>query len=379
MNEVKTNWKRWISWFLLAVAVIIVYKLLDNFGNVQEWFGTFFRVLRPFLSGLLITYILLLPCRAIEKIYKKSKLKVINKRARGLAVFTTYLIAVLILVIIINFIFPILRDSIVELFGNIQGYYETAIQKLDELPKDSFLKSDFVKNLVNQIQNTDVNQALSLNNEKIMEYAQNILNVFAAIFDVFVSLVVSVYLLLQRGKILNFLRRLTEAIFKKETFLRIDKYFGEANELFFKFVGSQVLDAFVVGFLTTIAMTIIGVKYAPLLGFMIGLFNIIPYIGAIVAVGISIIITLITGGFAQALVMAIVVIILQQIDANIINPKIIGNSLEISPLLVIFAVTIGGAYFGILGMFLAVPVAALIKILVEDFISYKKCPIGGRF
>ena len=114
-----------------------------------------------------------------------------------------------------------------------------------------------------------------------------------------------------------------------------------------------------------------GVKYAPLLGFFIGLFNMIPYIGAIIAVAISAVITLMTGGISQAIWMLIVVIILQQLDANIINPKIVGQSLKVSPLLVIFAVTVGGAYFGILGMFLAVPVAAVLKIVVEDYISFR--------
>lgn len=369
MNEIKSNWKKWISWFLLAVCIIIVYKVFDNSGNVQEWFGTFFRVLRPFLAGILIAYILILPCRAIEKAYESTKLKFISKHSRALSVFTTYLLAVLIITIIINFIFPILRDSIVELFGNMPGYYETIIHKIDELPEDSFLKGDIVKSIVTQIQNIDIQQLLSLNNEKIMQYVQNLFNVFSAIFDVFVAIVVSVYILLQRTAIVRFFNKLAKKIFNKKLYEHIDKYFGQANELFFKFIGSQVIDAIIVGILTTIAMSIIGVKYAPLLGFMIGLFNIIPYVGAIVAVVIAIIITFITGGLGKAVIMAIVVIILQQIDANIINPKIIGNSLEISPLLVIFAVTIGGAYFGIIGMFLAVPVAAVVKLIMEDFVE----------
>ena len=159
------------------------------------------------------------------------------------------------------------------------------------------------------------------------------------------------------------------AIFKKETYETIDKYFTKANQIFFTFISSQLLDAVIVGILTTIAMMILKVKYAPLIGFTIGLFNMIPYIGAIVAVSIGILVTFITGGFGKALAMAIVVIILQQIDANIINPKIIGSSLEISPLLVIFSITIGGAYFGILGMFLAVPIAVVLKIGLTDFVD----------
>ena len=145
----------------------------------------------------------------------------------------------------------------------------------------------------------------------------------------------------------------------------------QKNQIFFKFLSSQLIDAVVVGVLTTIAMSIMGIKYAPLLGFIIGLFNIIPYIGAIIAVIIAGIITLITGGISQAIWMLVVIIILQQIDANIINPKIVGDNLKISPLVVILAITIGGAYFGMWGIFLSVPIAAVLKILIEDFIKYK--------
>lgn len=118
-------------------------------------------------------------------------------------------------------------------------------------------------------------------------------------------------------------------------------------------------------------MSILGVKYSILLGIMIGIFNMIPYFGAIIAVIIATIITFITGGGSQAVWMLIIITILQQIDANIINPKIVGESLKISPLLVIMAVTIGGAYFGVLGMFLAVPVVAIIKVLLSDYIEVK--------
>ena len=112
-------------------------------------------------------------------------------------------------------------------------------------------------------------------------------------------------------------------------------------------------------------------KYAVLLGFMIGLFNLIPYFGAIIAVIIAALITMLTGGVGQAVWMVIIVTILQQIDANIINPKIIGGTLKISPLLVIFAVTVGGAYFNVIGMFLAVPVATVLRELLDDYIDSK--------
>lgn len=371
MEELKQGWKKRISWLLVALTVVIVYKMLDNFSNVTEWFGTFFRILKPFLAGLLISYILFMPCKKIEGALEKSKLKFVKKRARGLSVIATYIIFILIIIIIINCIFPVLKESVVELVSNIPGYYETLVSKYKELPEDSVLKNDIIKDKMTELSNIDMKQFLSINNEKIIEYVKNIINIFSGIFDVFVSIIVSVYILLQRTTIMRFLRRFARAMFKKNTYEAVNKYFTKANEVFFTFISSQLLDAVIVGILTTVAMLIIKVKYAPLIGFTIGLFNMIPYIGAIVAVGIGILITFITGGFGKAIAMAIVVIILQQIDANIINPKIIGVSLEVSPLLVIFSVTVGGAYFGIMGMFLGVPIAVVIKTILNDWIENK--------
>lgn len=371
MEEIKQSWKKKISWLLIAITVVIVYKVLDNFSNVQNWFMTFFRILQPFFVGLLISYILFVPCRKIENCYERSKLKLISKRSRGLSVITTYLMFILIIVIIINCIIPVLKDSVIELVGNVPNYYEILINKFNELPEDSILKSDVIKDKIAEFQSIDIKQFLSANNEKIVEYAKNIINVFMGIFDVFVSIVVSIYILLQRSVIVKSLRRFIRAVFKKDTYEALDKYFTKANEVFFTFISSQLLDAVIVGILTTVAMMILKVKYAPLLGFIIGLFNMIPYIGAIVAVGLGIFITFITGGLGKAVAMAIVVIILQQIDANIINPKIIGSSLEVSPLLVIFSITVGGAYFGIIGMFLAVPIAVVAKTILSDYIDNK--------
>lgn len=371
MEEIKQGWKKRISWLLIALTVVIVYKMLDNFSNVTEWFGTFFRILKPFLAGLLISYILFMPCKKIENALSKSKLKFIKKKARGLSVIATYIIFVLIIIIAINCIFPVLKESVVELISNVPGYYETLVNKYKELPDDSVIKSDIIKDKMTELSNIDVRQLLSINNEKMIEYVKSIINIFSGIFDLFVSIIVSVYILLQRTMIMGFLRRFARALFKKNTYEAVNKYFTKANEVFFTFISSQLLDAIIVGILTTVAMLIIKVKYAPLIGFTIGLFNMIPYIGAIVAVAIGILITFITGGLGKAICMAIVVIILQQIDANIINPKIIGVSLEVSPLLVIFSVTVGGAYFGIIGMFLGVPIAVVIKTVLNDWIDNK--------
>ena len=373
MNEIKKNLSKWMYYFLLGAAIIIVYKFFDNFTAIGGAIGKFFNVIAPFMAGALLAYLLYIPASRIEKMFSKSKRKLIKKKSRGLSVFITYVLAILVIILLVNVILPVVIDSVIELVNNFQGYWNTAIEKLNALPEDSILKSqqveEAIKSIGDAIQNIDFKQYVST--ERITGYIKSVLGVASGIFDVFVSIVVSVYILLQRNQIYGFFNKLTMVMFDKKTCDKIGEYIDSTNKIFFKFISSQVIDGIIVGILVTIAMSIIGVKYAVLLGFMIGLFNIIPYFGAIIAVAISILITLITGGISQTLIMAIVVIVLQQIDSNIINPKIIGNSLEISPLLVIFAVTVGGAYFGVLGMFLAVPVAAVLKILINDWLEFK--------
>ena len=373
MKAIKQNLSKWLYWFLFAIAIILVYKFLDNFTAISEVIGNFFDVIAPFLTGALLAYLLYIPASKIEKGFTKSKAKFIKKRARGLSVLLTFILAILLIIVLVNVILPIVTESIIELVNNFQDYWNSTVERFNNLPEDSILKSDGVNDIINSIgdsiRNIDLKQYI--NPEKITTYVRSVLGVASGIFDVFVTIVVSVYVLLQRGKILDFCAKIGMAVFDEKTCNKIGEYFNNSNKIFFKFISSQLIDAVIVGILVTIAMAIIGVRYAVLLGFMIGLFNIIPYFGAIIAVAISVLITIITGGLSQALIMAIVVIILQQVDANIINPKIIGNSLEISPLLVIFAVTVGGAYFGVLGMFLSVPIIAVLKIVINDYLDYR--------
>ena len=373
MNEIKRNFSKWMYWFMFAVAIILVYKFLDNFTAIGNVIGNFIEVVSPFLAGILIAYLLYIPESRIEKRFSKSKKKFLKKRARGISVLITFTIAILLIVLLVNVILPAVTQSIVELVNNFQNYWNSTMEKINSLPEDSILKNEKVvetiKNLGKSLQEIDLTKYFSY--EKITEYIKGAVGVASGIFDIFVTIVVSVYVLLQRTQIINFLRKLTMAIFNEKVCNTINKYFYNTNEIFFRFISGQLIDAVVVGILVTIAMSIIGVKYSVLLGFMIGLFNMIPYFGAIVAVAISVLITVITGGLSQAIIMAVVVIILQQIDSNIINPKIIGSSLQISPLLVIFAVTLGGAYFGVLGMFLGVPFIAVLRIMINDWIDYR--------
>lgn len=370
MEKKSRNWTKWLYWFCFAVAVIVVYKTLDNFGEIASSVGNFLDILMPFLIGILISYILYLPCRKIETgLMKVKKVKWIAKKARFLSVMIVYIIAILLIIMMFTFIIPPVIKSVIDLTNNFQGYYDMAMNTIQNMPEDSFLKNEVIMRVIHSIQSIDLKEILNI--EMLTQYAQGAISLANGIINTFVAIIVSAYILIDRRSIIGFFKRLAGATLNPKMYQNIDKYFNRSNTIFFNFLASQIIDAFVVGIITSIGMSILGVKYAVLLGFMIGLFNVIPYVGAIIAVVIAGIITFFTGGLQQAIWMLVIVIVLQQIDANIINPRIIGNSLKVNPLLVIFAITIGGAYFGMLGIFLSVPIVAVIKLLIDDFIEYR--------
>ncbi len=366
--EKEKRFKKWLYYLSIGITLIIIYKLLGNFEFIGDSISKFIGVLMPFLIGMLIAYILYIPEKKIEECYKKSSFKFLKRHCRGTSIFTIYLIVAMILFILINVILPPIKSSIADLIGNLPGYYSTLRTVINDLPEEYEVIKTTSSDALNQVSSIDFAEYLSI--ENISNYIKGVISAASIIFDIFVVLVISVYTLAERNKILNFLKRITSSLFKIDMYNRIAGYFRETNKIFFGFISGQIIDAIVIGIVTTIAMTIMKVKYAALLGTLIGTFNLIPFFGAIVAVAIAIFITICTGGISKAIWLAIIIIILQQIDANIINPKILGDRLSVSPILVIMSVTFGGAYFGVLGMFLAVPVVTIIKIIFGDYLDF---------
>ena len=366
--EKERKFRKWLYYFTLGVVLIVIYKLFDNFNEIGEAITKFIKILMPFFIGILIAYILYTPAKKIEECFLKSKFKILNKKARALSIFIIYLILTIIIFILINVILPPITDSISDLVGNLPGYYESLRKVINELPEEYEAIKTTANDTINQLSKIDFAEYLSI--ESVTQYIKGALSVVYGIFDVFVIIIISIYTLSERTKIIQFLKKVASSLFKEHNYGKISKYFKETNKIFFGFISGQAVDAVIIGIVTTIAMSVMNIKYAGLLGTLIGTFNLIPFLGAIVAVVISIIITICTGGIVKALWLAIIIVILQQIDANIINPKILGNKLSISPILVIVSVTVGGAYFSILGMFLAVPVVAILKLILNDYLDY---------
>lgn len=368
------HFSKWIYYFTLGLAIVIAYKAVDTLGFAFTALGNFVRIIRPFIIAFFIAYLLYRPCKAVEEAFNSTKhLKFLKKHRRGFSVLTVFFIVCIVLFIIVNFVRPALANSIIELAQNIPNYYNSAIEFLKNLPEDSIWTELHVADLVKSLESFNISETIInwVDLENVTKYIKGIASAAGIVFDIFVIIVVSVYILLERSDIKSFVQNLCKAVLSKETNKKLKEIYESSNFVFYNYITSQILDGFIVGIIVSIIMSIMKIRYAVLLGFMIGLFNVIPYFGAIIAIIIAALITIFTNGFVTAAWMTVIVIIAQQIDANIINPRILGNSLKISPILVIFATTVGGAYFGIVGMFLGVPVAAVTKIFILQFIKNK--------
>ncbi|MCL2038763.1 AI-2E family transporter [Candidatus Saccharibacteria bacterium] len=365
MSNERNQWTKLIPVFVLALILIIVFKTLDNLSGIGAAIGHFFRVLFPFLFSIIIFYFLYRPCAYLEKLYSKAKLGFFKKRARFWGVLTVYLILVAALAFISTLIVPILVSSLIDFANNIPSYLDIIADALNHLFAENSLFANF-----------DVHQAFGnwssdylLNSDNVEQLGRGVISVGTGIFNFVVSIIVSLYVLLEREKIAHFFDRLSRALFKDKTRDHLSKYLAQVNKVLFTFIASKGLDSLINFSVVTTILVVLDVQYALLFGIIAGLANFIPFLGSLFAVLFITLITLITGGPNQALWTLGFLLLFQQLDANFIEPRIMGYSLKISPILVIFAVIVGGAYFGIAGMFLAVPVVVILKQILLEYIT----------
>lgn len=361
--------KRWLYWLSIGTILILIYKFLDNFSGIGKWLAKLAGILAPFVAAIIIAYILYTPCKKIENWLNKKKKRKIN---RAISMIIVYALVGLIVFFLLKFIIPAVINSAIDLVNNIQSYYNSITTSKHETNIEPFIRDNILKPLVEYIQTIDFQTIFTP--EKIKDYLISAFGAVKVLINIFIAIICSVYIIGEREAILNFIDKLAKSSMSQIGYMRFNRYFTNGNKIFLKFLTSQFIDGCIVAIVFSIVLSIMKIKYAISISIMIGVFNLIPYFGAIVAVIIATLITILTGGWEKALIMAIIITILQQIDANIINPRITGTRLNISPLLVIFSVTIGGAYWGVFGMFIAVPIAVLIKLILEDHITEKNKP-----
>lgn len=366
----------WVMALVFVIVVIAVYKTFDNIYKIIGALGMVIKILSPFVIGFIIAYILNMPSKKINNLLKNSKYKFLREKSKALSIASVYLIAALLVFFVIRAVVPAIYKNLLDLYYNIPGYIDEAVNAISNWQTEHGIelfdlnRPDATKTLEQFFNMLDINE--------FSKYAQGVVSATSGVINAFIGIIISVYMLADKEKIGNSLKRIMEIFLKKERTEKIVKDISRVNEIFSKYVSCLLLDAVIIAVLSTIVLSILRVRYAIILGAMIGIFNLIPYFGAIVASVSSVIITLITGGIFKAIWTAVALLILQQIDGNFIGPRIMGQMLNASPLGIIFAVTFGGGLFGVPGMIISVPVLVVIKMIVTDYIDEKEKKIESK-
>lgn len=358
--------------FILSVCIMIAYRVILGNSNIFNWLKEFMKVLSPLWASIVLAYLLYIPSRELEKKLEKSKIKKIRKHARGYSVTIVYLVFFILVAITIRWLIPFAIKNIRELIYNIPEYLESAKNYFIQNPLIIFgYKIDIVAK-IGELQKVDIYSELSsrFSTENIFKSISQALGFAKSIIGLLLVTVLSIHVLLSRDELKEIMAKFSFACFGKRFTKKAFEYIKLTNYMVFKYVTAQLLDAVVISTLMSIAFTILKVKYAIPLAILIGISNLIPYF-AIIGVGLAIIITIFTGGFKFAFIMATVTTIIQQIDANIINPYLVGRSLETSPIVSIMALVIATNYFGPLGIFLSVPILRVILIIIYDLLNKK--------
>ena len=195
-------------------------------------------------------------------------------------------------------------------------------------------------------------------------------NLTTGITNFVLAIIISIYMLFDKEKFIKSIKTVLGAMMKESRKNAVVNIFADVNRIFSKFLIGKIIDSLIIGVLCTIGMVIFRLPFAPLVGFIVGVTNVIPYFGPFIGGAIGALIILVVNP-VQMLWFLVFVLVLQQFDGNILGPKILGESIGISAFWIIFAIIIGGGLFGIVGMIVGVPVFAFIYAFVRSLVKRK--------
>ena len=363
-----------ISIYVILTLIISVFliKAIWNWSSTLNTISKLIEMLSPFLIGIFIAYLMNPLVNIIDKSFFKKLLRMKKDSLRkGLSILISYIIVIGIISFCISVIVPEVYLSLKNLYENLQGSYDKLIIFIDKINKNypeidiSFL-SDLLRNNSSDIINVIKN---SLDTILPLLYNTSVTVIKSAI-NILIAIMVSCYLLIDKNRFLLNSKKLVYAIFSQKNSERLISTFKECNKIFGNFVIGKTIDSTIIGFLCYFFMNMLDLEYTMLISVIVGITNMIPYFGPFIG-AIPGILILLTISWEHSLIFGIMVLILQQFDGLYLGPKILGESTGIRPVWIIFAITVGGWFFGPVGMFLGVPTTAVILHLATKAIDKK--------
>lgn len=357
--------KKNIGIFILAVMIIAVYKTFDSIGVVFGYIGRFLKLLVPIFTAFAIAFILFPLCKKLEDVFRRFKIKFVSSHTRGFAIATVYIAFLGLTAGFFAVILPMLFASITDLIQNLPQIIEKVRIYLYSLDFGGYT----LKAFLNKITIDEIMAVFDLKN--VQTVISSVAGFSKGIINVFLAIIISIYILSDRNGLLTTADKIMYITIPKKNKPLIMKYIESTFNIMYRYIYCQLIDVVIVFLLVFTALSIMGVRYSLVLALFVGVFNLIPYFGATIACTIAALLTAFTATFSKGILVAVVLIVLQQLDANLIQPRLVRDTLKVKPFWVLCGVTVGGGLFGILGILLAVPVMALFKNIFEDWYNYR--------
>ena len=350
---------------IIVIAVFFVFFFIFlRFDNLRNAVGSLLGVLSPFIYGFIFAYIanpLMLFFE--QKILRfPEKRKILCRLRRGIAVFFTVTIIILFIALLFILIVPQITNSYDDLQKSLGGYLNSAQDWANDFISNFPLfkgRFDSVGDLMNVAK---IQTGLSSVAETVVSSMGSFV---VEMKNIFIGAILAVYFLLAKDKIAAQTKKLLSSLLSKKHFINLYSLAKQTDRSFGQFIRGKLIDSLIIGLLTFVVLWIFKFPFYPLIAVIVGVTNVIPVVGPFIGAIPSAFLILIVEP-KKVIWFIVIIIIIQQLDGNLIGPKILGNATGLSAMWVIIAVTLGGSLFGIGGMFFAVPLMSVIYALVRE-------------
>lgn len=356
-----TRWKfKYINLIPLLIIAFVLYKVVNRVDFFLFMNRNLIRIFSPIIWAFAIAYLLNPLMRVLER---ELKLK------RGWSILIIYLLVLGIITFFITVISPSIANSIGELARNLPQYIEQtqqwATEQIDNLRLiDKYGITPYIDESLDKI----IDTMSAYINDILKSAVSQVINLTSAFFKAILSMIISIYFLKDKEKFISSMKKMVYAFLNVERAKDFINFGAELDKLFSQFIIGKFIDSCIIGVICFIGLMMIGADYKILLSLIVGITNMIPYFGPFIGAVPAVIITLFYSPI-KALWVMVFMIFLQQFDGLYLGPKILGDKVGLSPFWIIVAIIIGGGIFGVVGMFLGVPIMAVIKAVFERYID----------
>ena len=357
--------------------LIVFFFVCYNISVIWKWIGNLFKILLPFIIGAAIAFVLNVPMRWIEKGLFRNREKFSGRRwaavRRALALVLTLVLTILILTLLSYMIVPLLLTTIGQLIKQIP----TGIQNITDFAEAQFynipMSREIIENFADDwaaILEKAMGALTDTINDMVNSFIKTASDILSGVFNFIVGFIFSLYILAQKEKLGTQARMILYAVFDKKVADEVSSVAALTEKTFTSFISGQCTEALILTAMFSISMTIMKLPYALLIGLLIGATSLIPVVGTFIGCVIGALLILLVDPM-QALIFIILFIVLQQIEGNLIYPKVVGDSIGLPGIWVLLSVTVGGSLFGVKGIILFIPLVSVVYSLFRKYIYGK--------